>query len=237
MTNRHFMLSLLVLLLAAVALVLVGRYTNIDLYLADAMFDFATQAFPWRDHWFFVNVMHHAMKAFMIGMAMVPIVALIADSVLGKTLLEEKTRRSLWVLAVASILVPLTVSIMKSTSMQHCPWSLERYGGYAPYLRIFDRLPTGVSAGHCFPAGHASGGLWIPAIAAYWLPDQPAKALMAFLAGMIPGLALGWAQQMRGAHFLTHTLWAAWIASLIILVLLRIFLYFLSTETTKRYFA
>jgi len=37
---------------------------------------------------------------------------------------------------------------------------------------------------------------------------------------MLLGAALGWIQQMRGAHFLTHTLWSMWIAGSFIVTLL-----------------
>jgi len=33
---------------------------------------------------------------------------------------------------------------------------------------------------------------------------------------------VGWMQQLRGAHFLTHTLWSIWIAVLIVYLLYRI---------------
>lgn len=222
MTNRLFLRCLLALLCGAAVLFWIGRYTNTDLYLADAMFDFSTNSFPWREQWFTANFMHHTMKALMFGIGMVPVVALIADSLFRRTLIEERIRRGLWVVVAASVLIPVTISLIKSTSMHHCPWSLVRYGGFAPYLRILDSLPAGVTAGYCFPAGHASSGLWIASVAAFWLPEKPTRAIAAFGAGLIPGLCLGWSQQMRGAHFLTHTLWSAWIAALIILVLARL---------------
>ena len=34
---------------------------------------------------------------------------------------------------------------------------------------------------------------------------------MALVAALPAGLLLGWAQQLRGAHYLSHTLWSAWI--------------------------
>lgn len=222
MNNRMFSRCLLTLLCMATVLVWIGRYTNIDLQLADAMFDFSTKDFPWREHWFTFGFMHGFAKALLIGIGLVPIAALVADVATGRTLFEEQTRRSLYVVAASCILIPVAISTLKSISIYHCPWSLTRYGGFSPYLRIFDRLPPGVSAGHCFPAGHASSGLWLAAIGAFWLPRRPGKALFMFCIGLIPGVALGWTQQMRGAHFLTHTLWSVWIAALIVLVLARL---------------
>jgi membrane-associated PAP2 superfamily phosphatase len=47
------------------------------------------------------------------------------------------------------------------------------------------------------------------------------------------GFLLGWVQQMRGAHFLFHTLWSMWISSLIILVMLQIFKTLITSDESK----
>ena len=224
MSQRRFLACLAMLLCAAVVLVVVGRYTELDLALADYYYDAASAAFPWRDDWFFEFVMHHLAKALMIAVGMVSPLALLADRVLGYTLLSSHARRAIWVVALSSVFIPLAISVSKYFSIHHCPWNLSRYGGFAPYLRIFDALPAGVSAGRCFPAGHASSALWMASVCAFWLPSRPRRALLVFLVGLLPGLALGWAQQKRGAHFLTHTLWSTWIAALVILLLARFLL-------------
>lgn len=69
-------------------------------------------------------------------------------------------------------------------------------------------------------AGHASSALWLVSVAVYWLPARPARAAGMALLALLPGLALGWLQQLRGAHFLTHTLWSAWIACALVLLLI-----------------
>src|SRR5690606_5169625 len=97
------------------------------------------------------------------------------------------------------------------------------YGGDAPFLRLLDSVPTGFDIGHCFPAGHATVGLWLAALCVFWLPHKPRAALTAFCAGLGVGLLLGWVQQMRGAHFLFHTLWSAWLTCLIIWTMLMVF--------------
>jgi len=221
MSQRRFLTCLALLLCFALALVIIGRYTELDLVLADPYYNAAAAGFPGRDDWFFEFVMHHMAKALMIAVAMVPPLALLADRVLGYTLLSHGTRRAMWVVALSSAAIPLAVSVTKHFSIHDCPWNLSRYGGFAPYLRIFDALPAGTSAGHCFPAGHASGALWLASVCAFWLPARPLRALLVFLAGLLPGLALGWVQQIRGAHFMTHTLWSAWIAALVVLLLAR----------------
>lgn len=219
MTNRLFLIYFLVLACIAAVLVWMDRYTDVNLYLADVVFDFAANEFPWRQHWFFATFMHHVMKALMIGLALVSVTVLLADAAQRQRWLDRKIRRQVVIVIASSILIPLAISLLKSTSIHHCPWSFARYGGFALYLRIFDSLPPNVTAGHCFPAGHASSGLWIASIAVFWLPEKPERALLVFGIGLIPALILGWAQQMRGAHFLSHTLWSTWTAALIILIL------------------
>jgi membrane-associated PAP2 superfamily phosphatase len=115
------------------------------------------------------------------------------------------------------------ISLLKQLSSSHCPWDLARYGGEQPYVRIFDILPAGAIPGHCLPAGHASSALWLLSLAVYWLPAQARAARVTAFLGITAGSLLGFLQQLRGAHFLTHTLWSLWIASatvvLVILVL------------------
>lgn len=224
MSERHFLACLALLLCMALILVFIGRHTELDLALADHYYDAAAARFSGREDWFFEFVMHHLAKALMIAVGMVSPLVLLADRVLGYTLVSDETRRAVWVVALSSVAIPVAISLTKYFSIHHCPWNLTRYGGFAPYLRIFDALPAGASAGRCFPAGHASSALWLASVCAFWLPAKPLRALQAFLAGLLPGLALGWVQQMRGAHFLTHTLWSLWIAALVILLLARLLL-------------
>jgi membrane-associated PAP2 superfamily phosphatase len=41
------------------------------------------------------------------------------------------------------------------------------------------------------------------------------RAYFYLVAGLILGFAMGWAQMMRGAHFLSHNLWTAWVIWLV----------------------
>jgi len=65
--------------------------------------------------------------------------------------------------------------------------------------------------------------MWLAALAVLWLPHSPRKALLAYAGGASVGLLLGWVQQMRGQHFLTHTLWTAWLTSAVLVALLAVF--------------
>lgn len=221
MTTRLFRQCLATLFAIAAVLVLMGRYTDTDQWLADWMYDFAAGNFPWRDNWFASVLMHQWMKPLFIGMGLTPLAVLTIDKAASQRLLGARQRLCLKVVFLSFLAVTLSVSVLKRISMHACPWDVQRYGGSFPQLRIFDTLPPNVPPGRCFPAGHASVALWLPSIAIWWLPRSRATAGMVFAAGFLPGLALGWVQQLRGAHFLTHTLWSAWIAGLLIVCVAR----------------
>jgi membrane-associated PAP2 superfamily phosphatase len=186
------------------------------------MYDFTTGTFAWSNNWYADILMHQWMKLVFISMGLVTAASLLLNHVFSLGWFSVDVRRKLYIILCSAALVPLSVSLMKMLSVHSCPWDLIRYGGVAPYLRIFDTLPPGFAAGHCFPAGHASSALWLPAFAVFWLPARPRTAAAIFAAALTPGLVLGYIQQMRGAHFLTHTLWSVWIASFVIVFLVRV---------------
>ena len=85
------------------------------------------------------------------------------------------------------------------------------YGGYAPFERLFERMPAHAAGGSCFPGGHASGGFALMAFY-FGLRDVQARyARLALAVALALGMVMGWAQMMRGAHFLSHNIWSAWI--------------------------
>jgi len=210
------------LFVAALAILWLGRFTDIDLKLADAVFDTATGKFPWQHVWLAEAFNHHILKAILTAVALLTLVVAAFDAVRPLAAIGHDIRLRLRIVALAALLVPLTISMLKHESNSHCPWDLERYGGKQAYVRLFDALPAGVAPGHCLPAGHASSALWLVALTVFWLPCRPRKALGAAAAAMAFGFAVGWLQQLRGAHFLTHTLWSMWIACTLVFALVII---------------
>lgn len=205
------------LLLASALLILwIGNYTDIDLNLADAMFDQTSGTFPWRHTWFAERFNHVLLKGVLIAAAIGVIAVAAWDWIRPFNAWRANTRIGMRVLALSAISVPLVISTLKQFSSSHCPWDLQRYGGDSPFIRLLELVPSGVSAGNCLPAGHASSALWLVALAVFWLPHRPRKAAVVACTLLIFGFAVGWVQQLRGAHFLTHTLWSMWITILIV---------------------
>jgi len=204
---------------AAPAIWWLGRFTDIDLALADAMFEPAAGVFPWRHAWLTEAFGHGILKWLLVLTGSGFTVAAILDLCKPDPRRSALGRLRLRIVALSAVTVPAVVSALKQFSSSHCPWDLLRYGGDQPYLRLFEALPSGAIPGQCLPAGHASSALWLVSLAVYWLPARPAAAARMALLGLAPGLALGWLQQLRGAHFMTHTLWSAWIACALVLAL------------------
>lgn len=221
LSTRHGMWVGALLCLAALLVFALGRLTDVDLILADAFYDGATGSFPWREAWLTAIVGHRILKVALVALALLFIAAAMRGTIWPETM-SPLRRLRLRVIACSAVVVPLAISLLKQNSNAHCPWDLTRYGGSQAYVRLFESLPLGAHAGHCFPAGHASSALWLISLAVLWLPGQKRKAWCAACAAVGIGLIVGWMQQMRGAHFLTHTLWSVCIACSTVLILVML---------------
>ena len=115
-----------------------------------------------------------------------------------------------------SMLCTCIIGLMKAQAAHACPWDMthKTVTGF-----IWDFSAT---AGHCFPGGHASTGFAL--VTGYFLYrlDQRKRAWFYLFAGVLLGFAMGWAQMLRGAHFLSHNLWTAWICFAINVVIYMI---------------
>ena len=218
--SAHAIRRLAVMLAAcALAILWLGRYTDLDLVLADAVFDAERRVFPWRDAWLTVTFNHVIIKQFMMVLAVGVIGYALVDACRPRAALGALGRLQLRIVALSAVLVPAVTSTLKQLSASHCPWDLVRYGGEQPYVRLFGAFPAGAAPGQCLPAGHASSALWLVALAVCWLPARPARARAAALLAIGAGATVGYLQQLRGAHFMTHTLWSIWIACTIVVAL------------------
>ena len=164
--------------------------------------------FSLRDHWLLTSVMHSGARwlawALALGLCLAvwwPIGAL--------QRLPQSRRLQL---AGGVLLSVLTVSLLKSFNPAACPWDLTRFGGVAQPVShwLWWAAPAGGS-GRCFPAGHASAGFAF--VGGYFVFRQQAPEIARrwLLAAVAAGLVLGLAQQWRGAHFMSHTLWSGWL--------------------------
>ena len=127
-------------------------------------------------------------------------------------------------LLASTLLATALVAAMKRGTHMDCPWDLLRYGGEKPFYGLFTRRPMGLASAGCFPAGHASAGYAWVALYFFFLATRPRWRWWGLGCALAAGLVFGIAQQLRGAHFLSHDVWALLARWLVALSLYRLLL-------------
>ncbi|MET0893721.1 MAG: phosphatase PAP2 family protein [Pseudoxanthomonas sp.] len=132
--------------------------------------------------------------------------------------------RPLAYLLLATLLSTAAVGALKHWTNMDCPWSLLRYGGNHPYYGLFASRPSLLGRGQCFPAGHAGAGYAWTSLYFFFAATRPRWRGWGLGFGLAVGLVFGIVQQLRGAHFLSHDLWALMTCWLVALALHRLML-------------
>lgn len=132
-------------------------------------------------------------------------------------------RMPLLYLLLATGLSVALVGLLKRVTNMECPWDLLRYGGEHAYYGLFSPRPALLGRAQCFPAGHASAGYAWVALYFFCRRARPRWRWWGLGLAVSVGLAFGIAQQLRGAHFLSHDLWAliaCWLTALSLYLLM-----------------
>lgn len=200
----------------------VFEYTGLDIALQDHFYDFTRQrwlvdaADPlWR------LIFYNGPKYCII---------LTAVGLLTLALGPEKwrmrwrfARRDVWVAVLTLVTVPAIAGLGKNTTNTFCPAEIRRYGGGVPYVKLCEPYPANDRPdrkGHCFPAGHASGGFAL--LGLMWLRRTKSWRLGGLILGFGTGWWMGGYQMLKGAHYLSHTLVTMLVAWIFLLAWRRI---------------
>lgn len=190
---------------AALLLVLAWDASGLDLPMARLAGN--AQGFAWRDDPALVLWLHEVPRFLSWGCMGLLLVAVRWP--VGP--LRELRRRDRFQLALTVLASVLAVSLLKTSSRTSCPWDLSEFGGTARYVSHWAWGLRDGGPGRCFPAGHASAAF---AYVGGWFVlrrSMPRAAALWLVVVMLLGLLLGLAQQWRGAHYMSHTLWTAWV--------------------------
>ncbi len=109
------------------------------------------------------------------------------------------------------------VAGLKQITEVDCPWNLEDFGGNRPYVHIFENRPEGLPPGRCFPGGHSSGAFSLFGVFFILQDRNSPKAKLALLGTLGLGALFAFGQWVRGAHFVSHDLWSAFICWIVAL--------------------
>jgi membrane-associated PAP2 superfamily phosphatase len=183
--------------------------TRADVRIAAAIFFDASRAAWIGSHDWWVEGVLHTGGQWSIRCIVVAAIAVWAWSLATGRL--GTWRRAIAYFIVAVILGIGAVGLLKAITNVDCPWDLAPFGGDFPVIPLFSERPDGLRAGHCFPAAHASSGYALMALY-FALRERSRRLARAGLtAGILCGLLFGIAQQSRGAHFISHDAWSAFL--------------------------
>lgn len=194
--------------LALAAIALAWDASGLDLPFMRALGD--ARGFPLRGSWWLETVMHDGARR--LALAAFVLLAFLAWRPAGPMRLFGGRERAQMV--AGTLLALAFTGLAKRASLSSCPWDLADFGGIATYVSHWQWGVADGGPGACFPGGHASAALAFVALATPGLvapAGSPKRrfAWLALAASLGGGLALGFAQTLRGAHFPSHTLWSA----------------------------
>ena len=185
-------------------LLMLWDFSGLDLPMA-RWFGSAT-GFALESHWFWRDLLHDDIRQlpWLVELALLASIAF----PLGSLKRLARGRRTQF--ALTTLIALLVVSSIKIHSSTSCPWDLREFGGVARYVSHWAWGSTDGGGAGCFPAGHASAGFAF--VGGFFVFRQvlPKTAWRWFAGAMLVGLVLGTAQQVRGAHYMSHTFWTAW---------------------------
>jgi membrane-associated PAP2 superfamily phosphatase len=117
-----------------------------------------------------------------------------------------------WI-ALATVATLLAVPALKRFSTTSCPWDVADFGGSVPWVPHWLLTLTDGGPGHCFPSGHAVAAFafLVPALA--WRRQGHERGTAALWVVLTLGTLFGGVQLLRGAHYLSHVLWSAWLCA------------------------
>lgn len=215
--RSHFAWPLLAVLAASALLMSGGG----DQWLADQFYRMEGQQWLLQNAWATRQLIHTG------GKWLSATATLLAIVLCFHAWRHERAAAWRWPLLYLVLAVALgtgVVSLLKSVTNMDCPWDLARYGGLREYVGLFATRPQGMPRGVCFPAGHASAGFAWASLYFMALLVRPAWRWHGLAIGLVAGGVFGAAQQLRGAHFLSHDLWTlatCWTVSLLLYLLVR----------------
>lgn len=165
----------------------------------------AETGFPLRAHPVLVKGLHEGGR---LASAIV-LVGLMINAI--RRPVDGPTRRARWFAIGVVVVCMVLVSAIKRVSLTSCPWDVALFGGQYPYVPHWPWMGTDGGPGHCFPSGHASAAFAYFALVFLWRPHAPQRAHWIAAAVLATGALLGLTQVLRGAHYVSHVFWTAWI--------------------------
>jgi len=196
----HTVIPVLVVIVA-----IVSEYSGLDLWLAGHFYDSASRSWPYRDRFLTSTLLHTGGKYLVAFIALTNILAILGSFV-AKPLAPY--RKDFIYILVAALTGIAVVAALKDLTHIYVPWDLRIFGGDRPYVRLFDAPVAGEPVGHGFPGGHSSGGFGYLSLYFALMLHGHRYRYRALALALALGVSFSIAQQLRGAHFLSHDMFS-----------------------------
>ncbi len=197
-------LNLIVPLFVA-AFAIFSEYSGLDIALARNFYDGITGTWPLKNEFLVAGVLHSFAKDCVVYIMAAVLLLLILSFVFRRL---RPFRKGAAYMLFGSLTGVALVAILKDSTHIYTPWDLALFGGDKPHVRIFDPSPVGLPVGHAFPGGHSSGGFAFFSVYFLLSRYRPKYRLFGLALGLTVGGIFAAAQEMRGAHFLSHDLFS-----------------------------
>lgn len=206
MLIRQFLCSksFVLLLTAYLALLLLLDIGGGDIWLAAKLYALEGQQWALRDYWLTEDILHQGARKLNYLLALATVITTLYYHWLDKT--KPDLSKAYLALTLSLLCSFALVAYLKAITNIACPWSLAMFGGSEPYIHILQPRPSYLPYSQCFPAGHASVGYAWVALYYFLRHSRPHYRYAGLAAGLIGGAILGFTQQLRGAHFMSHDL-------------------------------
>ncbi len=199
-------------------LTLLLELSNADVQLANLFFDFERRLWPAGESWWANQLLHKAGRDF-IGL--IAIFSLLGFMLSWVSRYLKPYRRACGFAVLSIILTTGLVFLGKKYSNVDCPWDLAMYNGSRPYVHIFSDKPDDIDIGRCFPGGHSSGAFSLLFLYFLFRNKNRRLAVAGFGFAILLGSLYSYGQWVRGAHFISHDIWSAFVAWFVALGLYR----------------
>lgn len=183
--------------------------TDVDILIQDKLYLFEQKKWLFNDtptkYFYFYTLIKYPIYIF-------GVFALYKVFLGYKKKISEIEYRKYAVIALTLLILPTTIALgLKKAINVQCPSDVPRYGGRTPYVKLFERYPPNPNTpdgkwanGHCWPAGHCSGGFAL--LSLYVLARNRKEKIYAILISFMFAIPMAWYQTVRGNHYFSHTL-------------------------------
>lgn len=192
------------------------QYTNLDIRIADHFYDPRSGHWIGTNTWWASTLLHDGARWMMRAIAFAALLCWMVGYRLGAS---QKQRRDAAFLALSIVVSTTLVGFLKTVTNVDCPWDLSRYGGEMPMLPWFAPRPGNLPHAQCFPGAHSASGFSLMCLYFLFGPPYSRKRWIGFAIGLAMGMTFSFAQQVRGAHFLSHDVMSAGLCWIVVATL------------------